>query len=310
MKPPGDKPILRRPAGQSRRALDGQGPENRLDILDFSVYGNLIDGESDARLQAELAALGIRSQVCPVGRDLPPPRRLARWVWLRYDLRRPDDLRFIADLARRLGRDGRRVFPDANAIVQAEDKWETYQALQRADLPTVACWPAGVEPPGGVPLLLKPRVNWGGQGLRRLAGRAWEALEPGESPTDFICQPFIPHERTWTVAAAGGEAFAALEKRRSSQDFRTDGDFGLPPGQVPVSPGAGELACAALAAVGLVAGTVDLIEDGGRLAILEVNSAPCLVYESLPALNVAAPMVRSVLHRLEQTRENPAVRSL
>ena len=284
--------------------------EGRLDILDFSTYGNLIDRDSDARLESELTALGIGVHVYPIERGPSSPPRLARRVWLRYDLRCPDDLRFIADLALRLKEEGRRVFPNASAIIRAEDKWETYQTLRQAALPTVDSRLASEPAPDGGLTLLKPRVRWGGEGIRILAGPASGAIMPGESLADYICQPFIAHERTLTVAAAGGRAFAAIEKRRSGQDFRTDGDFGLPPRQVPVPPTAGRLACDALAAAGLVAGTVDLIESGGRLVILEVNSAPCLVYDSIPGLNLAKPMARSVIHELEETVEDSPVRSV
>ena len=115
---------------------------------------------------------------------------------------------------------------------------------------------------------------------------------------EHVCQPFVPHECTWTVAATLEGEFMTLEKWRRENDFRTDGDFNREVRLVPAPGNAAENARAALRAAGLACGTVDLIRAEGRTVVLEVNSSPCMVYSELGRLDLALPMARRVLEWL------------
>ncbi len=265
----------------------------RLDILDYSAYGNAIDAESDACIAAAAAALGIAARIRSIRRG----ERLldcAPWVWLRYDLRSPDDLRWICDAAGELARGGRAVFPSAAAILRAEDKRETHAALRAAGVPALECRPVAEIAACGRQAVVKPRVGWGGMGILRVDDtRSFRGPE-GFAAEDHVCQTFVPHDRTWTVAATDEGEIAVLEKWRRADDFRTDGDFNREVRRAAPFGNVVAIARAALAAVGLVAGTVDCIEVEGRNAVLEVNSAPCLVYPEIAGLDLAGPMVRRV----------------
>lgn len=239
-------------------------------------------------------------------------------VWLRYDLRTPEDLAWVVQVARELRQAGVLVFPGAEAIEASEDKWLTAQALEKAGVPIpptalgsgVAVGPlANREPrvsrrlpsrPGNLsdvgsvggavtfPLIVKPRVGWGARQTRvfRLA------TEPGlaEAATgQAVVQPFLPHGRTLIAAVAAGQPIVCIEDMGGG--LQAEGRVGA----IAFPPGAADLAARALAAVGLVTGTVDLIETADGLLVLEVNSAPRLTYPHLPEVDLAGPMAAAVL---------------
>ena len=260
-----------------------------LEILDYSVYGNAIDAESDRLLAAAAENEGFRTTVRAIALD-QEVRPAAERVWLRYDLRSPGELHWIVGLSERLHAAGHRVFPSALSLVLAGDKWETYQRLRAVAVPTPPTRLSNDPERPGYPLMLKRRVSWGGIGNRVLRG-ASDIAATTFSEED-ICQPFIPHQRTWIVPVAGGVELFAIEARR---DPGHDGDVRL----LSLPEGGAGLASAALKALELAAGTADLMESEQGLLVLEVNSAPRLPYPDLPGADLATPMVRAVLKWME-----------
>ncbi|MBA4417176.1 MAG: hypothetical protein C0392_04605 [Syntrophus sp. (in: bacteria)] len=275
----------------------------KLDILDYSPYGNKADMESDVLFKGAAEALGYRTRVIPLirGKAIPEPEKR---VWLRYDLRSRRDLAWITRLAGNLETDGHLVFPRSLSILMSEDKWETHLALQAADIPSVATFRPGKAPKSRAKAILKPRVGWGGIGIKVLENTDGSFPLPPGRPEHFIWQPFVPHRQTWTVAVAGESPVATLEKRATGKDFRTNADFGESAAHIAGPNDGAALAARALTAVGLVTGTVDIIEVEGRLTVLEVNSAPCVWYDNLPALDLAGPMVRSVMEWMDRCDAN------
>ncbi|MBI5394768.1 MAG: ATP-grasp domain-containing protein [Verrucomicrobia bacterium] len=263
----------------------------KLTILDFSVYGNRYDPESDALLEAATQRLGVTTTTTFVSREqaatvLPD----SEWVWLRYDLRSSDDLELVVSLARRLEIEGRRVFPSAAAILATEDKWEGCLALRRGGVavPETALAMEWARFP--LPIIVKSRVGWGGIGTA--VARDAAELERARALLDeeHICQPFIASTRTLVVALADGGEIACIEDLCGlSTDGRTR--------TVPMPPDAAALAARTLEATGLVAGTVDMIESPDGLRVLEVNSSPRITYPHLPELDLATPMMKAVLRQ-------------
>jgi len=94
---------------------------------------------------------------------------------------------------------------------------------------------------------------------------------------------------------ASGRELQAIEARREPE---FDGDVRV----LPLPDGAMGLGAAAVAALGLPAGTADLIESPNGPYVLEVNSAPCIPYPELPEVDLATPMVRAVLAWMETYR--------
>jgi glutathione synthase/RimK-type ligase-like ATP-grasp enzyme len=270
----------------------------KLDILDYSEYGNEADTESDALLKAASEALGYRTRVITLAPDKTIPKPEKR-VWLRYDLRSPGDLTWIINVAEDLAEKGHLLFPSARSILLSEDKWETHLALDEAGVPSVETYGLHMTHPWGARTILKPRVGWGGIGMRVLDDDAALSFLP-EGREHYIWQPFIPHRQTWTVALAGGHLVAILEKRATSNDFRTNAYFGEQAVEVCGPGAAAAIADLALRAVGLVAGAVDVIGVDGQLKVLEVNSAPCLWYDHLPTLDLAGSMLRCVMDWMDR----------
>ena len=121
-----------------------------------------------------------------------------------------------------------------------------------------------------------------------------------EADDGFVCQPYIAHEQTWTIAAAAGDILACIEKSVGQGDFRTNELHGGTTRLARPPAGAAALALAALRAVDLTAGTVDLLLSPGGVEVLEVNAAPGLHYPGIPQLDLAGPIVRAVLARMGQ----------
>jgi glutathione synthase/RimK-type ligase-like ATP-grasp enzyme len=263
-----------------------------LEILDYSVYGNAIDAESDRLLAAAAAAAGFRTVVRSIapGEDVRPD---AERVWLRYDLRSRRDLSWIVSVAHALHCASHRVFPAAVSILFAGDKWETYHALRAAGIPTPATRLVLDFSPHAYPAILKPRVAWGGMGHRVLREAAdWAPCDVAE---DAIWQPFLPHNRMWILPLAGERVLPAIEERREPE---RDGEVRV----FPPPAGSAELAMAAVRALWLPAATVDVIDSPEGPIVLEVNSAPRVPYPALPEVDLATPMVHAVLDWMETCR--------
>lgn len=263
-----------------------------LTILDYSIYGNRPDPVSDGLLAAAARAAGREVAIMAMAPPGPGPVATP-CVWLRYDLRSRQELSWVVRVAHDLRSRGHRVFPTALAILLAEDKWETFHAFRTAGVPTpdtalgleLARFP--------LPAIIKPRVGWGGKGALRVRSDADRLAAAQRVAEDDVCQPYLPHDHTWIVAVADGDEIVTLQEPRN--DPAHEGETY----RRPAPPGAVGLARAALASVGLVTGTVDLIESPEGLLVLEVNSAPRIPYADLPDVDLATPMVRSVLAWME-----------
>ncbi|MEW6741532.1 MAG: ATP-grasp domain-containing protein [Planctomycetota bacterium] len=309
-----------------------------LAILDFSIHGNAIDAESDRLLAAAARAEGIEATISTIAPSQPraaephaseglllrphggpaasfqpsalscqPQDFSARCkevsekdsirigverVWLRYDLRSRAELSWMVAVAHDLRRRGHRVFPQATSILLAEDKWETVRAFRERGISTPETLLALDIDRCRLPAMLKPRVGWGGLGSRVLRDASDLRSADAIVAEDFICQPYIPHCRTSIVAVANGRETVVIEERREPE---RDGEAQVR----PLPPGADGLAAAAVEAVRLPAGTADLIETGGCLSVLEVNSAPRIAYPNVPDAELATPLVRAVLSWME-----------
>ncbi len=211
-------------------------------------------------------------------------------VWLRYDLREAGDLAWVVQVARALEQAGVPVFPGAEAIGTSEDKWLTAMALEKAGLPVPPTRLGSRAGEGPFPVIVKPRVGWGARGMRVFVAGADPGLAAAATEAAVV-QPFLAHERTLIAAVAAGRPVACIEDIGGG--LRAEGRVGA----VAFPAGAADLAGRALSAVGLVAGTVDLLETADGLLVLEVNSAPRLTYPHLPEIDLAGPMVDAVVAR-------------
>jgi len=172
------------------------------------------------------------------------------------------------------------------AIRVGRDHWRTAEALAAAGLPhpvTVA----GAEPETlagaaaaacGFPCVVKQRGSRQGIGVIRCAGRAeleavldslWRA--GGEVVVQRFCPPGGVSRR---VLVLRGEALGAAEHRAGPGEFRSNAARGGSVAPVELDPALGALAVAAAAAAGLGFAGIDLLPDGGRWVVGEVNPSP------------------------------------
>jgi glutathione synthase/RimK-type ligase-like ATP-grasp enzyme len=265
-----------------------------LTILDFSVYRNTYDPQSNALLAQAARAAGLEAAIANFTRERLPEADTVD-VWLRYDIRSRDDLKWVLEAAATLRTRGHRLFPAPKALWVAEDKWETYLVLNQAQIPIPPTFRIRDLKNCGFPLILKPKVGWGGMGNRIVENEDELAQVPPFPREDCICQSYIPHPRTLITAVADEQDIGCIDDRgeNAGDDGRT--------AALATPPEALDLARRALRATGLVTGTVDILESPHGMLVLEVNSAPRLTYPRLPMIDFATPMMAAVLRHLHQT---------
>lgn len=267
----------------------------KIDIIDYSIYGNTFDALSNDLILACARKKGLRAALTKLEKNGPFPQCLS-FAWLRFDLRNFYDLQRIMDYAAFLESGKCLVFPPSSAIDTAEDKWKTFKALRAASVPTVDTFSLENLTELKGPIVLKPRVGWGGREISLIVDPARSGFRPSPADKDlFICQPYIEHDRIWTVAVAGGLVIAVLRTDNSGNDFRSNCTYGSTPKITACPPGMALSAIGALDCLGLAAGTVDMIEYERKYLVLEVNSAPRLSYLLPPSVDLAEPMFDAVL---------------
>jgi ribosomal protein S6--L-glutamate ligase len=185
-----------------------------------------------------------------------------------------------------LQRSGVPSLNDVAAIRTGRDHWLTACALASVGLPhpeTVA----GSEPETlaaaagavcGFPCVVKQRRSRKGVGVIRCAGTAdleavldslWRLGD--EAVVQRFCAPGGLSRR---VLVLGDEVLGAAEHTAATGEFRANAARGAQVRPVAVDRGLADLALSAARAVGLGFAGVDLIPDGGRWLVGEVNPSP------------------------------------
>jgi ribosomal protein S6--L-glutamate ligase len=203
----------------------------------------------------------------------------------------------------------------AAAIRTARDHWATACALAVAGLPhpeTIT----GAEPEPlaaaageacGFPCVVKQRLSRRGVGVIRCAGRAeleavldalWRLAE--EAVVQRFCPPGGVSRRVLVLA---GRVLGATEQRAAAGEFRANAARGAAVRAVELPPDLGELAAAAAAALGLGFAGVDLIPDGERWLVGEVNPSPGWVHFAAATGIPVADRLVEALARLASGRE-------
>ncbi|HVN32022.1 MAG TPA: RimK family alpha-L-glutamate ligase [Thermoanaerobaculaceae bacterium] len=185
-----------------------------------------------------------------------------------------------------LQRSGVPSLNDAAAIRTGRDHWLTACALASAGLPHPETL-AGSEPEAlaaaagalaGFPCVVKLRRSRRGVGVIRCVGAAeLEAVldslwRLGEEP---VVQRFcLPGGVSRRVLVLGSEALGAAEHRAGEGDFRANAARGAKVRSIELDRGLADLAVSAARVVGLGFAGVDLIPDGERWLVGEVNPSP------------------------------------
>ncbi len=273
--------------------------KTELLVLDYSPYDNDFDRRSDALIVEAATSMGVPARIEALDRQLEPTGDESL-IWLRFDLRSRSDFQRVTEVAEMLEKMNRRVFPNATTIRLAEDKWETFRVLQKAGVAIPQTFRGCEAENCAFPAIFKTRVGWGGLGKvilqtpEELAARPESTRAQLQGP-EYICQNYIEHDSTLIAALT-------VEGRICCIEDAGDEAFVDSRGPVIDLPESGwEQAELALRAIGLVAGTVDLLRTPqGEYLVLEVNAAPRLTYPHLPGVDLAKPMVRAVLNRLQE----------
>jgi len=224
-------------------------------------------------------ALGAQFGVRIDGRAVTPARVYARMCGTPMG----------SAVARALEMLGSAVVNSTASVALADSKWHTAMALAGAGLPVpdqqlIACsdGPADLATIGalGWPLVLKSNSGFGGQEVWLVADQDQlrARLDARPRPDTYLAQQFRPEAAgvDTRILVMGGQVVAAMQRRSSTGDFRSN----LSQGGVATrhAPSAGELALAvaAAAAVGLRIAGIDLLTTTDGPMIIEVNANPSL----------------------------------
>ncbi len=199
---------------------------------------------------------------------------------------------------------------EVGAIRAGRDHWETSCALAAAGLPhpeTVA----GSEPETlaaaaaaafSFPCVVKQRDSRQGVGVVRVASRAeLEAVLDSlwRVGDEVVVQRFCPPGGiSRRVLVLDGEALGAAEHRAPPGEFRSNAARGADVRGIALDDLTRDLAICAARAVGLSFAGVDLIPDGDRWVVAEVNPSPgWRHFAAATGADVAARLVEALARR-------------
>jgi len=265
-------------------------------VADIAVLTAKPDLAIYRELEAAGHALGVRVRVLDAlrmaARDAPPH------VWAEDA---SDDAAGIAAVLPRVGnwrpdsvlavlaalrRAGVASLNEVEAIRAGRDHWATACALAACGLPhpeTVAgsepeTLAAAAEAAFGFPCVVKQRSSRQGVGVVRCAGRAeLEAVLDSlwRVGDEVVVQRFCPPGGvSRRVLVLDGEALGVAEHRAPAGEFRSNAARGAEVRAVDADGETRDLSVCAARAVGLAFAGVDLIPDGGRWVVAEVNPSP------------------------------------
>lgn len=173
-----------------------------------------------------------------------------------------------------------------DAIRRGRDHWRTVAALAAAGLPHPATV-AGADVEGlgaaaaatvGFPCVVKQRRSRQGIGVIRCAARdSLEAVLDSlwRVGDEVVVQRFCPPGGiSRRVLVLDGEVLGATEHRAPAGEFRSNAARGGAVASVALDAAQHSLAVAAAAVVGLGFAGVDLLPDGDRWVVGEVNATP------------------------------------
>jgi RimK family alpha-L-glutamate ligase len=210
-----------------------------------------------------------------------------------------------------LERSGARVLNPAAAAAIADDKAATAVALAGAGVAQVRTLVTSQDPHTvaqdaariGYPLVVKRTHGAQGRWVRRVSGPEQLPLALDELAEDgvsaLVLQPFVAESggRTIRVIVTGGRVRAATERTANPADFRTNVHLGGQQRAITLTDAQRALAVGAAAALGLGHAGVDLIDNQGGCAVLEVNACPDFTsMRAHTSTDIAAAVIAELVH--------------
>jgi tetrahydromethanopterin:alpha-L-glutamate ligase len=213
---------------------------------------------------------------------------------------------FRMDALHRVAAAGVSVLNPPRAIEAAVDKYLSLALLAQAGLPVPATWAGqsaaqaldAFDDLGG-DVVVKPLFGSEGRGLvhvadRELAWRTFHALE--RIGAVLYLQRVVRHPgHDLRLFVLGGAVLGAMRRHAPAGDWRTNISLGGRAEPHRLSAQEERLAVAASRAVGAEVAGVDLILDGDRLLVLEVNAVPgWRALSQVTGIDVAAAVLDSL----------------
>lgn len=123
-------------------------------------------------------------------------------------------------------------------------------------------------------VIAKPIYGQQGQDMQKLDSRSAAGAFFRKHPDGYFLQQYIPATSDIRVSVVGGKAYGALRRFVIKGDFRTNTSLGARVEETPLTPELRRLAVKATRAVGYDVAGVDIIGNGKKLYVLEVNATP------------------------------------
>lgn len=207
-------------------------------------------------------------------------------------------------------------FPSLNkaeGISVAKNKIKTMEVLTRAGLPLprsfviedLETFADAVEKLGGYPVVWKAPYGTFGMDVHLVPSfeegqRIFDTYFKAQSATNFLIQEFIEESggRDTRVFVLEGKVLASMERQAQAGEFRSNVELGASTYAVEIDESMETLAIAAVDALGLDYGGVDIVQSKRGPLILEVNAnAGFKSLEETSGVKVAEALIQAVVRR-------------
>jgi len=203
-------------------------------------------------------------------------------------------------------------------IESVADKFQTHQILASQGLPVprtiLGKFPTDIdmiENKLGFPVIIKTLRGTRGGGVflaetKQQFQSLTELISQSNTYVRFLFQEYISKSfgRDLRVYVVGNRVVAVMERQSKDGNFKANISLGGEGKAYPTNPEINKIALAAVRAVGLDIAGVDLLFDGDKFKVCEVNSAAALQRQSeICNVNIAREVI---MYGIAKVKKNPA----
>jgi len=156
------------------------------------------------------------------------------------------------------------------------------------------------------PIIVKPVDGQKGQGIEKFNDKKSALAFFYKHTKDLLIQEYLPITSDIRVFIVAGKVLGGIRRMIIQGDYRSNASLGAIAEKIQLTPEMENLALQAAAAMDYEIAGVDLIENNGKLYVLEVNIAPqWQKFKEVTGINPARDIVDLAIKRYLKT--NPVV---
>lgn len=124
------------------------------------------------------------------------------------------------------------------------------------------------------PIIAKPIDGQKGQGIEKIMSKEQYLSFFAKNPKGYLFQEYLKITYDIRVLVVAGQALGAMKRHIIPGDFRSNASLGARTEKIELTDDLRSLAVRAAKVMDYEVAGVDIIKDGGRLYVLEINSSP------------------------------------